>query len=95
MDRLVAWFWTMKLIMMAPTCKETTTTRVTNLNGQIVFASLEKISILKKVMVWIAISNRGISKPLFRASKSEAVDSGIYINEYIASYHPWASPRLK
>ena len=27
-----------------------------------------------KVMIWIAIFNRGISKPLFRPSKSEAVD---------------------
>ena len=34
-------------------------------------------------MIWVAISNRGISKPLFRPSKSEAVDSGIYINEYL------------
>ena len=34
-----------------------------------------------KVMVWVAISNRGISKPLFRPSKSEAVDSDIYIND--------------
>ena len=32
-------------------------------------------------MVWVAIPNRGISKPLFRQSKSEAVDSHIYINE--------------
>ena len=44
-DRYVDWFWTMKniLLMMAPTCKETTTTtRMTNLNFQIVFALLEK-----------------------------------------------------
>ena len=40
------------------------------------------------VMVWVAISNRGISKPLFRPSKSEAVDSGIYIKGYIVSFHP-------
>ena len=32
-----------------------------------------------KVMVWVAISNRGISKPLFRPSKSETVHSDIYI----------------
>ena len=32
-------------------------------------------------MIWVAISNRGISKPLFRPSKSEAVDSDIYIND--------------
>ena len=38
--------------------------------------------------VWVAIPNRGISKSLFRPSKYEAVDSDIYINEYIASFHP-------
>ena len=32
-------------------------------------------------MDWVAISNRGISKPLFRPSKSETVNSDIYINE--------------
>ena len=41
-----------------------------------------------KVIVWVALSNRGISKPLFRPSKFEAVDSAIYINEYIAYFHP-------
>ena len=50
------------------------------------FAGKEKN--LNKVMVWIAISNRGISKPLFRPSMSEAVRLNIYINEYIASFHP-------
>ena len=47
-------------------------------------------------MIWVAISNRGISKPLFRPSKSEAVDSDIYINEclekrllpFIREHHP-------
>ena len=43
------------------------------------FAGKEKIP--NKVRVWVAISNRGISKQLFQPSKSEAVDSGIYINE--------------
>ena len=38
------------------------------------FAEKEKYP--KKVMVWIVIS-----KPLFRPSKSDAVDSDIYINE--------------
>ena len=41
-----------------------------------------------KVMIWVAISVRGISKPLFRPSKSEEVNSDIYINKYIASFHP-------
>ena len=43
------------------------------------FAGKEKYP--NKVMIWVAISNRGISKPLFLPSKSEAVDSDIYIND--------------
>ena len=38
------------------------------------------------LMVWVAIFNRGISKPLFRPSKSEPVNSNIYIIEYIYSF---------
>ena len=43
------------------------------------FAGKEKFP--NNAMIWVAISNRGISKQLFQPSKSEAVDSGIYINE--------------
>ena len=39
------------------------------------FAGKEKFS--EKVLVWIAISNRGMSKPLFRRSKSVAINSSI------------------
>ena len=49
------------------------------------FAGKEKYP--NNVMAWVAISNRGISKPLFRLLKSEAGNSGIYINECIASFH--------
>ena len=49
-----------------------------NCPDSVLFAGKEKY--LNKVMVWVAISSRGISKPLFRPSKSEAVDSDIYIN---------------
>ena len=35
----------------------------------------------KKILVWFAISERGISKPLIRPSKSEAINYNIYINE--------------
>ena len=42
------------------------------------FAGKEKYP---NVMVWVATSNRGISKPLFRPSNSEAVKSDIYIKE--------------
>ena len=37
--------------------------------------------------MWIAISNRGMSKALFRKTKSVAINSNIYINECL-------SPRL-
>ena len=47
----------------------------------------EKDKYPNKVIVWVAISNCGIFKPLFHPSKSEAVNSGIYINEYIAFFH--------
>ena len=43
------------------------------------FAGKEKYP--NKVRVRVAITNRGISNPLFRPSKSEAVNSDIYINE--------------
>ena len=35
----------------------------------------------RKILMWITISNRGISKPYFRLSKSVAVNSNIYITE--------------
>jgi transposase len=34
----------------------------------------------KKVLVWIAISDHGISKPCIRSSKSEAINSEVYID---------------
>ncbi len=34
-----------------------------------------------KILVWIAISERGLSRPLFRCQKSAAINSEIYINE--------------
>ena len=57
------------------------------------FAGKEKFP--KKVLVWIAISDRGMSKPLFRPSKSVAINSSIYIDEclnkrllpFIHEYH--------
>ena len=47
-----------------------------------------------KVMIWVAICKCGISKPLIRRSKSEAVNSDIYIKaaeelrETHAFFHP-------
>jgi len=57
------------------------------------FAGKEKFP--QKVLVWIAISDRGISEPLFRLSKSVSITSDIYIDEclerrllpFIHKYH--------
>ncbi len=57
------------------------------------FAGQEKYP--KKLLMWIAISERGMSKPLFRKSGSVAINSSIYINEclqarllpFINKYH--------
>jgi hypothetical protein len=35
----------------------------------------------KKLLMWIAISDRGMSQPLFRFQKAEAIKSSIYIEE--------------
>ena len=43
------------------------------------FAGKEKYA--NNVMVWKTISNRGISKPLIRPPKSEAINSDTYISE--------------
>ena len=43
------------------------------------FAGKEKFP--TKVLVWIAISARGLSKPVIRQSKSDAINSDIYISE--------------
>ena len=73
--------WEIFYFKMTKACKDTTTTtRMTNLNAQIVFASLEKRNNRTKWGVFF-FTNRGISKPLFRPSKSEAVNSDIYLNE--------------
>ena len=58
------------------------------------FAGKEKFP--KKLLTWIAISDRGISEPLFRRTKSVAIKSAIYIDEcleqrllpFIHEYHP-------
>ena len=63
------------LLMIAQICKETTTTtRMTNLNVHIVFALLEK-----RIMVWVVTIS---------STKSEAVDSDIYINECLEQRMP-------
>ena len=62
--------------MVAPTCFNSNDNYFTNgkskCSDSVRFAGKEKYP--NKVMVWVTISNRGISKPLFRPSKSEAVD---------------------
>ncbi|XP_065663006.1 uncharacterized protein LOC136085611 [Hydra vulgaris] len=57
------------------------------------FIGKEKFA--KKLLMWIAISDRGMSEPLFRTSKAVAINSSIYINEclerrllpFIHKYH--------
>ncbi|XP_065658544.1 uncharacterized protein LOC136083064 [Hydra vulgaris] len=57
------------------------------------FIGKEKVP--KKLLMWIAISDRGMSEPLFRTSKTVAINSSIYINEclekrllpFIHKYH--------
>ncbi|XP_065652827.1 uncharacterized protein LOC136080143 [Hydra vulgaris] len=49
----------------------------------------------KKLLMWIAISDRGMSEPLFRISEAVAINSSTYINEclekrlfpFIHKYH--------
>ena len=49
----------------------------------------------KKLLMWIAISDCGMSEPLFRTSKAVEINSSIYINEclekrllpFIHKYH--------
>ncbi|XP_065652787.1 uncharacterized protein LOC136080106 [Hydra vulgaris] len=56
---------------------------------------IEKNKFPKKLLMWIAISDRDMSEPLFRTSKSVAINSSIYINEclekrllpFIHKYH--------
>ena len=43
------------------------------------FAGKEKFPI--KILVWIALSEHGISEPLFRPSTSVAISSDVYIKE--------------
>ena len=66
---------------MSQTWRETTTTsRMISQIVQIVFVLLER-EVSAKSLVWAAICKCGVSKPLIRRSKSEAVNSDIYIKE--------------
>ena len=56
-------------------------TRMTNQNVQTMFALLEKNKYPQKILMWLAISNRGMSIPYFRQSKSVAINTEMYINE--------------
>ena len=69
---------------MAQTWIETTTTTPDSPDS-VRFVENEKFP--PKVMIWSDISIRGLSKMVFRRSKSEAVDSDMYIIVYKASFH--------
>ena len=54
-------------------------TRMTNQNVQTMFALLEENKYPQKILMWLAISNRGMSIPYFRPSKSVAINTEIYV----------------
>ena len=45
------------------------------------FVRKEKLP--KKLLAWIAVSDRGMSEPLFRTSKAVAINASTYINEFL------------
>ena len=55
-----------------------------------------KTKFTPKMLMWIAISERGVSQPLFRRNNSESINSAIYIDEclsqrllpFLHKYHP-------
>ena len=48
-------------------------------SGDVLYIGKDKYP--KKILMWIAISIRAMSKPYFRLSKSVAVNTDIYINK--------------
>ena len=42
---------------------------------------LGKVKFPKKLLMWIAVSERSMSEPSFRTSKAVAINTSIYINE--------------
>ena len=81
--------WTMKntFVLMAISCSIVLAiTRTTKQNVQTMFTLTRKFP--KKILMWIAISNRGMSNPYFCLSKSVAVNTDIYINECLRQKLP-------
>ena len=67
---------------MGITCPEVRAiTRMTNQNVQTMLALLGENKYPQKILMWLAISNRGMSIPYFRPSKSVAINTEIYIYE--------------
>jgi hypothetical protein len=56
-------------------------TRMTNQNYQTMY--IKKNNYPKNKLMWEAISNRGMPIPYFRPSKSVAINTEIYINEWL------------
>ena len=42
---------------------------------------VRKEKFLKKLLMWITVSDCGVSEPLFRTSKAVAINTSIYINK--------------
>ena len=51
------------------------------INVQAMLDSKIKLKCPEKILVWIAISEHGISKPLFRKSTAVTIDGTIYLEE--------------
>ena len=58
-----------------------------NIPRSVCFVGKEKF--LKKLLMWIAISDCGMSKPLFRISKAVAINTSIYINQCLGKRLPF------
>ena len=58
-----------------------------NIPRSVCFVGKEKF--LKKLLMWIAISDCGMSKPLFHISKAVAINTSIYINQCLGKRLPF------
>ena len=92
MDRHVAWFLEDEHFLLMDLQGKDSYYTNDNLKcpDSVRFAEKEKYP--NKVMVWVAISSRGTSKPVFHSSMSWTVFSGIYMNKcllpFIREHHP-------
>ena len=62
-------------------------------HAQKMFALVGKEKFPKKLLIWIAVSERAMSEPLFRTSKAVAINTSSYINECLEKdfFHSFTS----